>query len=326
MTLSVEQLTGAVLNSIESQISVIDRKGDIIYVNQAWIDFGVSNGLPPKQSWIGTSYLEACMFAAGGGDPIGSEVLRLLQSLLDGRLHSFDYEYPCHSPEQKRWFMMRVLPVQGQNGLYVVSHHVITERKLAEQLVEQQNRELERLATVDKLTQLLNRHKIDEVIEAEIERAKRYHTPLALVMVDIDFFKDINDTFGHRSGDFVLSELALLMRNSIRRSDVIGRWGGEEFLILMPASTLESARRLAEKLRKKIRTHVFDRAGHITCSFGIAEYKSNSSAAEFIESADNALYHAKQNGRNRVELEKSQQNQVGGCNSVPHGIQFPGAS
>ena len=297
-----DNLTNDVLDSIESQIAVIDRKGAILYVNQAWIDFGQSNGLPLDHPWIGMSYLDVCRLAADGGDLDGTEALSRFRSVLEGRLHSFVYEYPCHSPVEQRWFMMRVVPLRGHNDLIVVSHHIITERKLAEARVEQQNQELERLATTDKLTQLLNRFKLDEILEAEIERAKRYHTPLSLVMVDIDLFKEVNDTFGHRTGDVVLLELARLMRASVRKSDSVGRWGGEEFLILMPGSDVDASVQLAEKLRKKIANHTIQGIGQITCSFGVAHFRNGLSISEFIEYADSALYQAKRNGRNRVEL------------------------
>lgn len=215
---------------------------------------------------------------------------------------SFSYEYPCHSPSEQRWFMMRVVPVRGVKDLFVVSHQVITERKLAEERVELQNHELERLASTDKLTQLLNRLKLDEILSGELERANRYQSPLSLAMVDVDLFKVVNDSLGHRAGDSVLREVARLMHDNVRKSDAVGRWGGEEFLILMPGSTLVPAGLLAEKLRKRTARHVFPGVGSITCSYGVAQYRLGESVTDFIDRADSALYRAKQNGRNRVEL------------------------
>ncbi len=296
------KLANAVLDSIESQIAVIDRTGVICHVNQAWIDFGRSNGLDDDHVWVGTNYLSACLLAKQHGDKDGSEVLEGLTRVLKGELPVFSYEYPCHSPTEKRWFMMRILPVRGVQEAFVVMHHVITGRKLAEERVEQQNLELARLATTDKLTQLLNRLRLDELLEIEVERANRYRHPLSIIMIDIDFFKGINDMFGHRVGDQVLISFADLLRTRVRRIDSVGRWGGEEFLVLMPDSTQYAAGQLAEKLREATADHVFPGIGAITCSFGVAQYQGGQSISDFVERADSALYQAKRDGRNRVCL------------------------
>ena len=297
---SCSELTAAVLDAIHNQIAVIDRQGTIHYVNQAWIDFGKDNGVPSNHSWINTSYVNACLLAAQGGDQDGAMALDKIRSVLEGRSPTCSYEYPCHSPSEPRWFMMQINPIRSMDDFFVVTHHLITERKLAEELVEQQNHQLEKLATTDRLTQLLNRLRLDEKLEEEIERANRYGTDLSIVMVDVDYFKAVNDNFGHRSGDVVLRGIAELMRNNVRRSDSVGRWGGEEFLILMPDCDAGAAEQLADKLRIKTANHAFPNIGVVTCSYGVAQYKSAHSVAQLIEIADVALYQAKSNGRNCV--------------------------
>jgi diguanylate cyclase (GGDEF)-like protein len=133
-----------------------------------------------------------------------------------------------------------------------------------------------------------------------MNKSIRYNTPFCIVMMDIDHFKKINDTHGHGVGDTVLKELANLVMQHIRASDILARWGGEEFVLLAPSSTLETTRDLAEKLRQLIAAHLF--AGHlkITMSFGIAQYAPNDTLKSIIARADSALYISKHEGRNKV--------------------------
>ena len=159
---------------------------------------------------------------------------------------------------------------------------------------------LEKLATTDKLTGIYNRHKFDEIFKAEIGRALRYKTPLALIMFDIDHFKDVNDNYGHNVGDKVLQAITDIVKSNIRDTDIFARWGGEEFVILSPQTQRESAVALAQKLRKAIESFLFVQKLTLTCSFGMAFYKENESRDNFIKTADDALYQAKKQGRNRV--------------------------
>lgn len=171
----------------------------------------------------------------------------------------------------------------------------ITDRKRVEEKLKLQ-------ATTDALTGIANRRLFDSFLGTEIRRATRYHLPLAVMMVDIDHFKQINDTYGHQAGDDVLVELTRLVSGKVRAHDFFARWGGEEFVILSPSCDAESARLLAEKLRAAVETHPFPNIGRVTCSFGLAEYCPGDSAEMFIGRADAGLYRAKENGRNRVEM------------------------
>jgi diguanylate cyclase (GGDEF)-like protein len=163
-------------------------------------------------------------------------------------------------------------------------------------------RDLRFQATTDPLTGLYNRLKFDEALASELARAKRYGSPLALVLYDVDHFKLVNDMYGHQIGDDALVRLSQIVSGHIRNTDILARWGGEEFVILAPGSDGEMARQAAEKLAAAIRRTLFDEVGTITCSFGIAQYAPGDSAATLIARADHALYRAKMNGRNRVEL------------------------
>lgn len=159
---------------------------------------------------------------------------------------------------------------------------------------------LEKLATTDKLTGIYNRHKFEEIFNIELNRVLRYESPLTLIMLDIDFFKKVNDVYGHDTGDYVLKEIVNIVKENIRHSDVFVRWGGEEFLVLCPETDTLSAQTLAEKLRRAIDENLFDKVGRLTCSFGITFYKDKESGDSFIKRADDALYKAKEEGRNRV--------------------------
>jgi len=153
----------------------------------------------------------------------------------------------------------------------------------------------------DALTELNNRMKLDEALENEVNRAQRYQSTFSIIMLDIDYFKKVNDTYGHLAGDNVLKKIADLLKMNLRKTDVPGRWGGEEFLILLPQQNKTYACMIAEKLRKTIETSEFPDVGIITASFGLTEYASEDVVNSLIKRADDALYRAKELGRNRVE-------------------------
>jgi diguanylate cyclase (GGDEF)-like protein len=158
-------------------------------------------------------------------------------------------------------------------------------------------------ATTDRLTGLFNRAKFDEQLLSEIARAQRYTTPFSLVLYDIDHFKEVNDAYGHQMGDHVLVGLSEIVARGLREVDFLARWGGEEFVVLLPGCSREMAGLAAEKLRAAIASTTFDPVGSITSSFGVAEFNDGDTAESLMARADNALYRAKMNGRDRVELD-----------------------
>lgn len=161
-----------------------------------------------------------------------------------------------------------------------------------------------RLATTDPLTSLLNKASLLKELERLLQYAQRYKRPLALLMIDVDHFKKVNDQYGHLVGDQVLTQLALRLVNSLRQQDVAGRFGGEEFTIILPETTLSGARILAERIRESIAKNPFPAKQielPITISIGIAEYTDAvHSGSQLLEMADQALYQAKNTGRNRT--------------------------
>ena len=163
------------------------------------------------------------------------------------------------------------------------------------------NKELIRLSTTDSLTGIHNRAKFDEELDKCEASSKRYGTPLSLIIFDFDNFKDINDTYGHQVGDRVMVEVVAIIDEKIRGSDIFARWGGEEFVLLLPNTIHKAAADLAERLRLKICEHVFDVVGRVSCSFGVAELTRDEAAESLVNRADKLLYQAKNEGRNRVK-------------------------
>lgn len=164
--------------------------------------------------------------------------------------------------------------------------------------------EIYRMTIVDGLTQIHNKRALFEALEKELMRARRYERDLSLLMFDIDFFKRINDQYGHLAGDHVLRELARIVQERIRREEVFARYGGEEFVILLPETPLPGAAALAESLRARVANHAFVFQGEripVTVSIGTALLGENDKvASDLIQRADEKLYEAKRGGRNRV--------------------------
>jgi len=160
---------------------------------------------------------------------------------------------------------------------------------------------LRKLAETDSLTGILNRRSFIQAAEREFARSARYKKPFSMILFDLDHFKKVNDTYGHARGDELLKSLARITEKNIRESDYFSRFGGEEFIVLMPETKKKNAQQAAEKLRGVFEKSQDILPGGFTASFGVAESKSNQTLNELIRSADKAMYLAKQNGRNRVE-------------------------
>ncbi len=167
-------------------------------------------------------------------------------------------------------------------------------------------------ATLDALTGFYNRHQLEERTKQEIASANRQKTPLCAIMTDIDFFKNVNDTYGHAVGDLVLKSVSKVMRTQLREYDIAGRYGGEEFVILLPFTKIEEAKMVAERLRAAIENKKIDisqivpdndtKEIRVTISLGVYQLKNSDSEADLLQNADKALYKAKETGRNKVVI------------------------
>ena len=165
-------------------------------------------------------------------------------------------------------------------------------------------------ALVDGLTGLANRRSCEETLNSELARSERFPGPIALVITDLDDFKEVNDRFGHQAGDVVLREFATLLREGVRDIDLAGRWGGEEFLLILPGTDLEGATHVADRVRRalagRIVLSVDGEPIPVTASFGVAAYPEAPSASALFAAADAALYEAKRTGKNRVSVASEQ--------------------
>lgn len=184
-------------------------------------------------------------------------------------------------------------------------------------VVGQAESQLRSLATTDVLTGLANRRRILDVAAYEIMRGRRDGTPLCFVLCDVDHFKRINDTHGHEVGDQVLVTLAQVLHAAVREVDTVARWGGEEFLVVLPDTALDAAQRVAERARWAIECADWPADRHVTMTFGISQLRDSETLAEAVARADEALYRGKADGRNRSVVERGAAPQPNSLPSSP---------
>jgi diguanylate cyclase (GGDEF)-like protein/PAS domain S-box-containing protein len=208
----------------------------------------------------------------------------------------------------QEWIEIYTYPILNDEG--AVTHVIeyvrnVTDRKRVEQESQRFIRKLEKLSSEDSLTGLQNRRMIFERIKHEIERVRRYKVDLSLIFCDLDCFKEINDTYGHNAGDGVLRTIADILRRSVRTSDSIGRYGGDEFIIVLPQTSLKGARELAERIRINVQDTKFamqdGKSAGTTMSIGVAFYDGTETDIDaLISRIDTALYVSKRSGKNQV--------------------------
>lgn len=278
------------LNSVTDSIFVHNLDGNFIYVNEAAYK---TRGYT-REELIDMRVQDLDYHDEKSGDEVYKENIKNAKEQLSKKENAV-IEVLHKTKEGK------VLPIeitcrliQEEDKKYIIS----IARDIS--TLKAMNANLKKMATTDNLTGIYNRHKFEEMYKAEIERVLRYETPLSMIMVDIDHFKMVNDTYGHDVGDYVIKSIVDVVKKKIRNIDIFVRWGGEEFIILCPQTDSFSATTLAEKLRSAIDDTSFDKVGNITCSFGVTSYVKKESENSFIKRLDSALYRAKDEGRNRV--------------------------
>uniref|UniRef100_UPI00404771C7 diguanylate cyclase n=1 Tax=Aliarcobacter sp. TaxID=2321116 RepID=UPI00404771C7 len=196
--------------------------------------------------------------------------------------------------KEEKIFALNVDYYENKEHYYVFSLTDITQLKEKSNLLEYQ-------ASHDKLTGLFNRNKFDEIYSKEIKRAKRYNSELSIILCDIDNFKVVNDTNGHQIGDEVLKEMSQIILENVREQDIVVRWGGEEFLVLLPHTDLKGAITVAEKIRKVVESSLLTKLElTITSSFGVTQMNQDDSEDSLLSKSDKLLYEAKETGKNRV--------------------------
>lgn len=223
------------------------------------------------------------------------------------------YTHEHFNEFEDKWYQVQVKAIVWPNGkvvMYTISVDISELKEAQNRLGEAhanlalKNNELEVLSVTDPLTAVCNRMKLDKTISQELDRTTRYGSTFSLIMLDLDNFKKVNDTHGHLVGDRVLISIANKIQQAIRVTDTLGRWGGEEFMIILPEQDYAQTLNIAEKLRKCIEATEHNNIGNITASFGVTQYQGGDSIEEMTKRADDALYNAKNNGKNRVEGSK----------------------
>jgi len=224
-------------------------------------------------------------------------------------LFKFRNTRPITGTEEYMFQNLTISPITAPNGeveKVCLLVYDVTEFASSKRALERANEQLAKLSMTDRLTGLLNRGTWENLVDAEYERFRRYGQATSLVMFDIDHFKPVNDTYGHLAGDEVIRHTADVTRNNIRQSDSAGRYGGEEFGIILPETDAESARGICERIREAIESStVSTTAGDIryTVSMGIAQLtETPENYMQWMQKADEALYKAKESGRNKVVI------------------------
>ncbi|MFQ3610776.1 MAG: diguanylate cyclase [Fimbriimonadales bacterium] len=234
---------------------------------------------------------------------VGSRVLEVVQHVMRGSSLTGVESADVDAEGNMHYVLRSAIPLRNPSGEVVggiMSVVDVTYRVEAERQLKLLNEQLQNLAITDGLTGLRNRRAFEEHLIQEVSEAKRFKTPIALLMIDVDHFKQFNDTFGHALGDEVLRAVASILAREARQSDIVARYGGEEFAVIMPHTDLTSAMLAAERFRRTVEAHEgFPRS--ITISVGVAQYLDEMSSHEdLVKLADQALYRAKGLGRNRV--------------------------
>ena len=280
-------------------MAVLDRNGVVLTVNEAWERFAATSNSPLWRIRPGENYLEALARVRGRGASEARKVLEGIRDVLAGAAPIFSLERYAPSREQDRWFLMRVMPLKSDEGGVVITHTDITDRK------EQEER-LAYVATHDPLTNLPNRHVLEDAMSRAVARAAR-GIPSALLFLDLDNFKLVNDTLGHAAGDQVLGSLTRLLQRSLRPEDLLARFGGDEFAVLLEGTSLDEAWRIAEQLRRTVEQARFelleDTGEHrfdLGLSIGLVAIDGRDEPTVVLSRADAAMYAAKEQGRNRV--------------------------
>ena len=295
-----ENFLGTIFNSIHDPFSIMDRDYTIMKVNDSYAHIKGR----PANDLLGKTCYEALHGRTGVCE----------ECVVEKTFRSSD---PCAKEKlvttpdgSELWMEIYTYPVFDKNGR--VSHVIeyardITDRKMMEEEKKHLIKKLNYLSTTDSLTGLLNRRALNDILDHEIDRASRYSSDLSLILCDIDRFKLINDTYGHRAGDLALQAISESLKSALRKADVIGRYGGDEFMMILPETSLNGAKSLAEKIRAAVENTELELPGgklnRLSMSLGVASCcAAVENSDTIVARADTALYASKQAGRNRVSV------------------------
>ena len=290
-----EELTNEITKLQDNLLVVLDKDQNMIFSNDKFLEFfqiSILNEFSQKYKRLSYQFLENKDFfiPSGTGD---KDWIAEIKNLEDSKRVVSMLDLNVFEPKA---FLVSVKYTKK------TSHTIIIFTEITNITLEK--KVFEHKAFTDELTGIYNRAFFNEELEKQIARYKREKTPLCFFMLDIDKFKDFNDTYGHQIGDEVLKGLSDIVNNHTRQTDTFARWGGEEFVKILPNTSLDDAKKVANEMRLLIRNHTFIDGLKVTCSFGVSQFKEDDTSQSLMKRADDALYLAKENGRNRVEAEK----------------------
>ena len=296
----------AILNALSAHIALLDATGTIISVNDAWRQFGSANVMQGPRYGIGLNYLEVCDCARGDGSSQAHAAAEGIRSVLGGGKKTFSLEYPCHSPTEQRWFELVVTPLHQDRlvGVVVMHVNITAARAMALQMAH--------LAEHDSLTGLPNRLLLNDRVSQAIVLATRHKKRIALLFLDLDGFKHINDSLGHPIGDKVLQATGKRLVDCVRAADTVSRLGGDEFVVLLsevahPEDAAITARRMLQAVAEPQSIDHHDL--HVTTSIGLSVFPDDGLDGEtLVKNADMAMYQAKENGRQTYQFFKPAMN------------------
>jgi diguanylate cyclase (GGDEF)-like protein len=291
--MQMPDLLGLVLDALPVGVWIMDSDGCIIYGN------------PEGQKiWAGSRYVGAEQFDEykgwwlSTGKRIEPDEWAAARAISKGETSlNEEIEIECFDGTRKV-MLNSAMPIRNEAGEIiggVIVNVDITERIRLED-------QLRTAADTDELTQTWNRRHFYELLHAEMQRAERYQRTLSLIMLDVDRFKQINDTHGHAAGDQVLVFISREIQNAVRVTEHLARVGGDEFMLLLPETGLEDAANTARRLHKMLAERPFKLVGHLSCSIGVCEYVPGESIDDFMRRADEAMYEAKEAGRGQVRI------------------------
>lgn len=297
-------LMNELLEHSPDAFGVFDSHDRLVLCNQNMASiWGLS-----KEQAIGKSNSELVKRAYQLGQTINIETTDIDDWIADIHTRKRRQKHRVFESDWRDGTWVQVSELLLDNGFLVVSTRDITELKQTQLELQQALAQISKIAALDELTQIHNRRSFNELAEAEVKRCQRYHHPLSLLLLDIDHFKQVNDNYGHANGDLVLQTFAHLFREHLRDSDIFARFGGEEFVLLLPETNMTAAKNLANRLsqllaQQKITTLDEKTSISITVSSGLTALGGmKDNLEDMLIRADKALYRSKQNGRNRCTI------------------------
>jgi two-component system, cell cycle response regulator len=284
--LKTANLTKAILETKDHLLFSMEN-GHIVEFNQAFASF---TGIE-KTKGLHTSNLVAELFVEDPSYFYPKKKGKWIEEFFQTEKNSAKVMWKGQN-EKQGIYLMKATKIPGNKHYLFVCTEISA--------LEEEYKKKGNLASIDPLTRSLNRTKFEELLSSEIRRSERYNHPFSIILMDIDYFNNVIDSFSHKKGDEVLLTISTIVQQRIRESDVFARWGGDEFILLTPETNSHGAMVLAESIRSLIDHFAFPEIGSVTCSFGVAEFSAGKSKIELISEVNQALSKSKINGRNCV--------------------------